>query len=157
MKYLIIVLLLCLLIIPVHADSVLSYQKNSTTIYSGNSTIYESDWFAQQGYVPVYLVIFTIILGSFFTGLSLVSPRRVVPALIAPLFWGYAAWNSIYMFDLYITSNNAIFNVMQVVYADGLLRTILIAITIITVLYAIYVVFLEPNESNNKGPVKPPA
>ncbi len=157
MKYLLIVLLLCLLVIPVHADNLLIYQKNSATIYSGNNTIYESDWFAQQGYVPTYLVIFSIILASFFTGLSLVSPRRVVPSLIAPLFWGYASWYSIYMFDVYVTATNSIFNVMQIVYADGILRTILIGVTVITTLYAIYVVFLEPHETKDSGPVKPPA
>jgi hypothetical protein len=155
--YLIILLMLLLCIVPAHADSILNYNKYNSTSFTSSGSISETDWFAQQGYVPWWFVVIAMCFGAYFTGLSVASQRKVVPVTIAPLFWGYAAWYAVYMYNIEWEASSNTFYIMQIIMADGILRYLLIAITVLTTIYAIYVWFIEPNtDKKTSGPFKAP-
>jgi glucan phosphoethanolaminetransferase (alkaline phosphatase superfamily) len=170
LKYILVLsILLLAFVIPVHADTMLAYPKNSNALWNQSGNFYETDWYSEHGYVPDQYVWACIALGAAFTIVSLVSPRRVIPSLIAPIFWAWSTWYSIYMYQYTISStgqttniggsltqSNASVILVQVVQSMGSLQIALLGVTVLTVIYAAYVLFFEKNETKSSGPIKPP-
>jgi hypothetical protein len=138
------ILLLLLLMYPASADLIV---RNGS-----NGTLVESGYYHNTGYVPETYVWFAIILGIVTLVVSTyVKTEFNIFVLITPVFWGYAAWFSAFMEREIVTAVPGSTGDVQVVYtevvfAQPVLQYAMTFLFILSVIFAIYVLFLaEPD------------
>jgi hypothetical protein len=159
-KYLLLIaILIASICIPASA-TLIAYPKGSNALWNNSGNLYEYDAFSESGFVPDNYVWYAIGLGAVFTLASIWAQRKVIASLIAPIFWAWATWYSIYMYTDTIsatgTASNSTVTIVQIVNAVGTLQIALLGVTVITVLYAAYVLFFDKTDTKSSGPIKPP-
>jgi hypothetical protein len=143
-------LLLGFIALPASADLIV---KGGNPAFNASGTMYTSGYYHDAGYVPEMYVWFAIILGL----MTLVVSTYVVNelnvfVLITPAFWGYAAWFAAYMEREIVSTVPGADGTIQVVYtevvfAQPLLQYVMAFLFVLSILFAIYVLFLKESDT----------
>ena len=119
---------------------------------SESSLITQSGYYHDPAYVPETYVWLAILIGFISIAASTFVETDInIFALITPMFWGYAAWFSAFMSrDVFTvvpdgTSVRVVYT--EVTYAQPILQYIMTFMFILSVIYAIYTLFLRDADS----------
>jgi|WetSurMetagenome_2_1015567.scaffolds.fasta_scaffold01641_13 hypothetical protein len=140
-------LLLATLAIPASAELIV---KNGNAAYNASGSLVSSGYYHDTGYVPEIYVWFAIILGIITMVVSTYTTAELnVFVLFTPVFWAYAAWYAAFMEREIVTAiagaNPGDVQVVytEVVYSQPVLQYAMTFLFFVSVIFAIYVLFLK--------------
>ena len=144
---LLIILLLAMLALPASAELIV---KGGNAAYKSSGSLISSGYFHDSGYVPEIYVWFAIILGIITMVVSTyVNTELNVFVLFTPVFWGYAAWFAAFMEREIVTAipgaspGDVQVVYTEVVFAQPVLQYAMGFLFIVSIIFAIYVLFLK--------------
>lgn len=144
------ILLLLLMVIPASADLVV---RNGNTAFNTSGELLETGYFHDSGYVPEMYVWFAIVIGIITLVVSTYVETEInIFVLITPVFWAYAAWFAAYMEREIVSTVPGDSGQIQVIYteivfAQPVLQYAMTFLFILSVIYAVYVLFLREPDS----------
>jgi hypothetical protein len=144
---LLIILLLAMLALPASAELIV---KGGNAAYNSSGSLISSGYFHDSGYVPEIYVWFAIVLGIITMVVSTyVNTELNVFVLFTPVFWGYAAWFAAFMEREIVTAipgaspGDVQVVYTEVVFAQPVLQYAMGFLFIVSIIFAIYVLFLK--------------
>jgi hypothetical protein len=115
--------------------------------------MYTSGYYHDSGYVPEMYVWFAIIIGIITLVVSTYVETEInIFVLITPVFWAYAAWFAAFMEREIVSTVPGADGTIQVVYTEvvfsqPMLQYAMAFLFLLSIIYAIYVLFLkEPDQ-----------
>jgi hypothetical protein len=139
-------LLLSIAVVPASADLIV---KGGNPAFNASGTMYSSGYYHDSGYVPEMYVWFAIIIGIITLVVSTYVETEInIFVLITPVFWAYAAWFSAFMEREIVSTVPGADGTIQVVYtevvfAQPMLQYAMTFLFVLSVIYAIYILFLK--------------
>ena len=151
MKKLLLTILVMLVAVQFASATLTPEGENNNFNISG--AMYESSYIHDTSYVPEEYVWMAIILGLACLAISVFTPKDInIFVLLTPVFWGYAAWFTAFMVRGTTIALSSVdcsgVTTLQVVHTDiiypqPVLQYAMIFLFLLSVVYAIYVLFLR--------------
>ena len=142
--FLITIILLLMMALPASADLIV---RNGS-----DGTLVESGYYHNSGYVPETYVWFAIIIGTISLVVSTYVKTEInIFVLITPVFWAYAAWFAAFMEREIVSAvpdgaGNIQVVYTEVVFAQPILQYAMVFLFLLSVIFAVYVLFLKEPE-----------
>lgn len=150
-----ILLLIALLVIPTSVSALITNNTANDNYYSSNTTLISGSFIHDENYTPREIVILILIIGILFWLVSIAAPVcQDLFAIAAPVWLGVATWQAGYMTKediAIVVSGNTIYSVhTEIISPDPVMQILCFILTILSVLSAVYVIFLAKTEDNPK-------
>lgn len=139
-------LLLITVLITTSASALVTNNSANTAYYSNNVTLISGSFVHDANYIPKDYVILMALFGIIFWILAVASPIcQDLFSIITPIIFGVSSWFAGYMTTeqmAIVTTGTTIYPVhTQIITPEPILQLIFLALTILSTLSAIYIIF----------------